>query len=483
MFSSEEIHQALAYWGIPGVSLAVCGEEGTLFSGAWGLRDPALGLPMTAESLCGIASCSKSFTAFALASLCAEGKADLDVPIRRFSENFRLMDPLAADVTLRDLLYHRTGVAGHDGLWPNPGWSRRDYLRAIRHLEPNRPFRYESQYSNVMYNAIGALAEEISGESWEQLIRSRILRPLGMGRTCLDTDTQFRDPDHAVGTFAPGREDRPEPMAPWPMDVGAPAAGVISCAADMTRWLRVYLNRGCFEGKRILPEAWIDEILRPVARMTPFPWDEPELPRHAWYGMAWKTVFFRGRPLHYHFGEIEGYSSCQALFPSAGLGVALMCNRHAVPSAFPVSLALTALDRAAGLPEAGWLERLRPYGLLPKSALSWYRAVPLPPPPPDAVTRPEACAGLYSHPGYGPLRVTARDGGLFLSWKRWLLPLQARDGVFQVEGLKEDTLFLTLPVVFRGAPERADVMEIPLEPETAPVRFSRQSEKPETRRE
>ena len=473
MFSQEEIQSALSFWGIPGVSLAVCSADETLFAGAWGVRDTVRGLPMTAESLCGIASCSKSFTAFALASLCAEGRADLDAPIRTFSEDFRLMDPLAADVTLRDLLYHRTGVAGHDGLWPNPGWTRRDFLRAIRHLQPNKPFRYESQYSNVMYNAIGALMEEVSGESWEELIRSRILRPLGMGRTCLDTSAQFADADHAVGTFAPGREDEPQPLAPWPMDVGAPAAGVISCASDMTRWLRVYLGRGRFEGRQVLPEEWIDEMLRPVARMTPFAWDEPELPRHAWYGMAWKTVFYRGRPLHYHFGEIEGYSSCQALYPSVGLGVALMCNRHTVPSAFAMSLVLTAIDRLTRQGEAGWFERLRPYGLLPKSALAWYKAVPLPGAPADAVTSPAACAGVYRHPGYGELRVMEENGGLALAWKRWLLPLQPRGGLFQVEGLKEDTLYLTLPVTFRGAPERARMMEIPLEPEVDAVRFDR----------
>ncbi|MBR6028149.1 MAG: serine hydrolase [Clostridia bacterium] len=475
LIHSAEMQRELAFWGIPGAALAVCGPEGVRFSGAWGLRDIGRALPMTPNSLCGIASCSKSFTAFVLQSLAEEGRVSLDAPIRSFSDDFRLMDPLAVNVTLRDLLYHRTGVAGHDGLWPNPGWTRKEYLLAIRHLAPNQPFRYVSQYSNVMYNALGALAEEVSGESWEQLVTSRIFEPLGMKRSLLSAALQAEGPDHAVGTFAPERTDPPQPMEPWEMDVGGPAAGVVSSAMDMTRWLRMYLNGGVFEGQRLLSAEGIAEILRPVARMSAFSWDEPEMPAHAWYGMAWKTVFYRGRPLHYHFGEIEGYSSCQLLRPCDGLGMMLVCNRHTVPSAFPMSVLLTVLDRLTGEAEANWFDRLRPTGLEPKSAYAWYREVPLPDPPADAVADPAACAGTYAHPGYGPLKVTEADGRLTLHWKKWLLPLTPCGSLFRVEGLKEDTLYLTLPVTFRGS-GRASTMEIPLEPTVAPIVFEREAE-------
>src|SRR5438093_5197686 len=116
------------------------------------------------------------------AALVDEGVLDWDRPVREYLPDFRLYDEvLTARVTIRDLLAHRTGVARHEFMWvANPSWDRAELVRRLRHLEPARDLRTEFLYWNQGYAAAGLVMGVVTGSTWEEQVRARVLEPLGM---------------------------------------------------------------------------------------------------------------------------------------------------------------------------------------------------------------------------------------------------------------------------------------------------------------
>lgn len=148
------IRQMMDYYFIPGMALGII-TPGEVHTEGFGIRD-ASGHPFLTDTISGIGSCSKSMTALAVMKLSEKGLLDMDAPIASYIPGFALWDREAsAMVTLRDMLCHRTGVGGHDGAWPDNSISRVEYLKRLKYLEPNAPFRTLAQYSNVMYAAVG----------------------------------------------------------------------------------------------------------------------------------------------------------------------------------------------------------------------------------------------------------------------------------------------------------------------------------------
>ena len=145
-----------------------------------------------------IASCTKAFTATALAMLVEEGKLKWDDPVRKHIPSFHLADPFAdREVTMRDLLCHRTGLPRHDAVWLQP-WNRDEVIRHIALLPPDRPFRSRYEYSNLMYIVAGVAAGRAAGTSWEEFVQRRLFEPLGMKTAnCTVLATQ-QTVDHAT---------------------------------------------------------------------------------------------------------------------------------------------------------------------------------------------------------------------------------------------------------------------------------------------
>ena len=482
-FSSDWMRQELAWWNIPGVEIGICDRSGTLWQQGYGWRDLEAHAPMTPDTLGAIACCTKSFTAAVIASLAADGLLSFDRPVREYIPDFALMDPAASEqCTVRDMLCHRTGLSAHDGMWPDPDTDRRAFLRKARYLEPDRPFRYSSEYNNTVYDLLGCIAEEVSGISWEELVRARILKPLGMDRTCMTMAEMEKDEDHAKGYFAASRTAVLEKMSPWEMGVGAPAAAVNSCVSDMLRWLWMHLNRGCFKDVRLFTEKMADEMHTPTAVMNAFPWIFPEVPGIGLYGMGWKTCVYRGRLLRYHCGELEGFCSIQAFLPEEGFGIFVLCNRHKPVTPFLLELVYTAIDRLLEYPGTDWAGRLHPYAeVFSGSCDDWPMDLMSPENEASAVradsgktaasaaggeaagemlsasdedTAAEmlsaACRelpGAYEHPGYGRVRIESGNGTPELIFRTQRLPLHpVRRDLWMIRGLKEDTLYYTLPL-------------------------------------
>src|SRR5262249_21139686 len=137
-----------------------------------------------AQTLFAIASNTKAFTATALGILVEEGKVGWDTPVVRYLPWFALGDPyVTRELTVRDLLVHRSGLglgAGDLLWWPPTTYDRKEIARRLRFLPLATSFRSTYAYDNVLYLVAGEVIEAVSGMSWEDFVRDRILEPVGM---------------------------------------------------------------------------------------------------------------------------------------------------------------------------------------------------------------------------------------------------------------------------------------------------------------
>ena len=166
---------------VPGTSIAIVRNDSVILMKGYGVRklgDPA---PVDTKTLFAIGSSSKAFTATSIAMMVDDGKMKWDDPVTKFLPSFQLYDSYATrDLTLRDALSHRSGLSRGDLSWYGSEYDRNDVLRRVRYNKPSWGFRGQFGYQNVMYLASGQSLAAVSGMSWDDFVKSRIFRPLGM---------------------------------------------------------------------------------------------------------------------------------------------------------------------------------------------------------------------------------------------------------------------------------------------------------------
>ncbi|MFF4771320.1 serine hydrolase [Microtetraspora fusca] len=439
--------------GVPGAGVAVVRAGETVLEHGFG---PGI----TAATHFPIGSVTKAFTATAAGSLVDEGLLAWDVPVREYLPGFRMWDRAATEqLTMRDLLCHRSGLPRHDQVWyGNREATRADVMRGLRHLRPSRPIRQEWQYSNLMYLAAGEVVAHLHGGTWEDAVRARVLRPLGMSGTFLTSDEAL-----ASGRLSGGLLDG-GPMPRRDQDLCGASGSIISSAADMAAWLRANLDGG------VVSDATLRELHRPAMLVPPppIPWDEL---RPMGYALGWHVDIYRGRRVVQHGGNVYGYSAVVSLMPEEGIGVVVLTNGDFNPLRDIV--AFRVYDELLGLDPLPWGDRYREmYAAATEGrglAVARRRELSAGAPPGHPW---EEYAGEYAHPAYGSLHVTAGPDGLAVALRD--LPLATRHVNREAFELHLDTLDQTFPARwnadFEGNVRSVSVL---FEPNVEPIEFVR----------
>ncbi len=418
------VRRLMARDQIPGVAVGVVERGQLVFTGGFGYRDVDSRLPVTPDTLFPLGSCSKAFTATAIALLADEGRMALDTPVRAYLPDFSLKDPVAsATLTTRDLLTHRSGLPRHDLFWYQAPFSRDELYRRLRFLEPDGPPGARWRYNSLMFVVAGRIVEKLSGDTWESFVRARILLPLSMRRTVLSPETMESDADHASPyAIHQGRLQR-IPMMKH-MTAIAPAGAVQSSVRDLARWLTFHATRS----PGLLGEGRWRELHRPQAQMPE--WDQPEV-EHPQYALGWIHESYRGHPLVMHEGSIDGFTVHLSFLPDTGQGLIILMNRDDATPALR-ALAYSAYDRLLGLEPLDWEARFK------ESTAPWQdvrgRALDFP---------IDEVVGSYQHPAYGVLTVRARGDELLLQFRALRVTL-----VYQGE-----RRFLSLEPIVDRAPQ------------------------------
>lgn len=323
----EYVNKALKDWEVPGAGIAVVKGDKVVLAKGYGVRklgDPA---PVDERTIFAIGSSSKAFTAAALAMLVDEGKIKWDDPVTKHLPGFEMYDPYASkEMTVRDLLCHRSGLERGDLLWYGSDYSREEVIRRARFLKPSWSFRSRFGYQNIMYLAAGQIIPAVTGKSWDDFIKDRFFKPLGMAAS----STSVNDLKSSNNVSAPhGKIDEKVVAIPWRnIDNIAPAGSINSNVAEMTAWIRLQLDGGEIAGRRLLSSDAVKETQK---SHTIIPYDPPWsllFPEAHFlnYGLGWFLSDYRGRKVVEHGGNIDGMSALVAFIPEEKLGVVILTN-------------------------------------------------------------------------------------------------------------------------------------------------------------
>jgi CubicO group peptidase (beta-lactamase class C family) len=340
---------------LPGLAMAVVQNGKLLCAEGFGLRDVEHNLPVTTQTLFGIGSTSKSFTALAMGILNDQGKLDWDKPVRQYLPEFQMYDPVASErMTPRDLIAHRAGFPRHDLLWYSSDFTREDLVRRLRYLQSDHDFRSGYRYNNLLVATAGYMAGKIVGSTWEDLVRQRILLPLKMNNTNFSiTDTQ-RSPDFSY-PYKKDEKTGTVSRIPFHSTEGiGPAGSINSNVEDISNYLILQLGKGKFSGQQIVSEANLNLMHSPQTAM-PASLLYRELGQLS-YGMGWVVTAYRGHRYIWHNGGIDGFYSLIAMLPDDDLGVVVFTNilgNHQIPEI----VAYNIFDRVLGLPPIDWSSR------------------------------------------------------------------------------------------------------------------------------
>jgi CubicO group peptidase (beta-lactamase class C family) len=303
-----------------GLAYAVVIDDRVVALEGLGMRDVAHQLPVTPDTLFPIGSCTKSFTAMAVAIASDEGKLTLDDSPHRYLPGLELQDREANElVTIRDMLAHRTGLMAKADLAATPGvLSRAQYLHAAIGARPAAKLRESFQYSNAMVTAVGEILAHVYQTSWERVIETKIFAPLGM--TASRSSSYRLAGEAAVGYNWDGHAWRAAPVSPS-LAVMAPAGAIASTARDLTRWLRVLTGGGTLDGKRLISPRLLDELTTPHSSISPT----------LSYGLGWAIYDWNRHRVIEHNGGSDGISALVSFMPDRHAGFVVLANSSPTP--------------------------------------------------------------------------------------------------------------------------------------------------------
>lgn len=286
-----------------------------------GRGDRAEGAPMTPTTLCNIASCSKAFTAAAVAMLVQDGKLRWDDHVIDHLPEFRLSDPwITNQLTVRDLLSHRSGLSTFAGdlLWYGCDYDDAEVMTRLARLPITQRFRDQYGYQNLMYAVAGTLVHKRSGLSWEDFVSQRLLLPTGMASSATSADRLAPSAERAT----PHIDN--QPIADHPFRAVKPAASIYASVRDLTAWLRFWLNGGKVGEQAILSEASLRELWRPHVFLGGG--SGASTADFRAYGLGWFLSLERGSKLVEHDGGMPGFLSKVSLVPAEQFGFAVLNN-------------------------------------------------------------------------------------------------------------------------------------------------------------
>jgi CubicO group peptidase (beta-lactamase class C family) len=344
--------KAVRDWDLPGLAIVIVKDDHVVAAKGYGVRELGRPEPVDGKTIFDIASLTKSFTAAGAAVLVDAKQLSWDDRVIDKLPNVTFGDSCMRDqITLRDLLSHRTGLEPANALFHFFHYDRAELLQRVQFLPSERPFRTSMLYSNILYMVAGELTARVAGTTWADLIRHRVIEPAGMTSTFVETRPtggNVASPHMRMGGIQ-------KPIPPFDFTMVGPAASIYTNAEDLARWLRLQLNDGMLDGKQIISRASMIEMHSPqiIIQTTPEQRQARLVEFFGGYGMGWQIMDYRGEPLLWHSGNADGMPSYMALLPKQKLGIAVMMNTWAA-GYLHTALANKILDTYLSVPDRDW---------------------------------------------------------------------------------------------------------------------------------
>ncbi len=300
---------------LPGVAVAV--TEGDEIVYMKGFGQAAKGQAMTADTPMYIGSLSKSFTALAVMQLHEQGKLDIDMPVKSYLPEFEIADAEAMEtITVRNLLNHASGLSDFSYI-PQHGNDTRimDGIKEMGDAELTAPIGTTFQYFNSNYAVLGAVIEKVGGMAYEKFIEENIYYPLNMANSYTDPAIAKKAGlAQGYGSFFGFSIPREQTFRQYDL----PGGYLMMSVRDLSKYLRMQVNNGTFNGVTVLAPEWVEEMHTPQAGL-----DVP-------YGMGWFSYDDFGTRLIQHGGTNENFHTSGMIFPEKEMTIAILVNKNSI---------------------------------------------------------------------------------------------------------------------------------------------------------
>ena len=450
---------------VPGLAMGIVKDGKVIFAQGFGYRDLEQKLPVTTKTLFAIGSCTKAFTTMAIGMLVDKGKVEWDKPVRDYLPAFTLKDEyITANMTVRDLVTHRSGLPRHDALWYGSPLTRKEIFDRLRYLEFSAGFREKYQYNNLMFMTAGYLVGQVTGSRWEDFTEKWIFEPLGMTHSNFSVEDSRKSADFAQPYAI---EDEKVKKIPFRnIDEVGPAGSINSCIDDMLKWIQFHLDEGKVGETELVSESEMKNMHTPYMHI-PSQMESNER-SHANYGLGWSISMYRGHKWVQHGGGIDGFVTSTSFLPFDEIGIFVVNNAASSISAMAAMYAMDLLfdlepvDRYAKMKESR--EKAKEQEMEKKKE------------EPVKGTKPSHTladyAGVYEHPAYGMM--TIAYAGDSLSGKFNTFDFSLEHYHYDVFKTRDEVVFREMKVSFASNTKGdVDKLMVQLEPMVDEIVFSR----------
>ncbi len=366
--TSEEVDalvtQSMEKFKVAGVAVAIVKDGKIVHEKGYGIKSIRTQAPVNEHTNFQIASNSKAFATAALAILIDEGKLSWKDNVKKYIPEFKMYnDYVTENFLIEDLLCHRSGLglgAGDLMFFPNGAdFTINDVVKSFQYFKPTSAFRTQFDYDNLLYFVAGEITTKVSGMSWEEFIRTKIMEPLQMNNSYpslkyINEKTNVAMPHSTEGT----ENGNMKTFALFEEMVNGAAGGILSNVHDMSKWMIMQLNKGKYgdnSDKQLFTEARQREMWKIHTVIDASP--NPRYNSHfAGYGLGWFLIDMKGSMNVSHTGGLPGMLSKVSLIPDMKLGIVVLTNTENGGGALFSAVCNTIQDSYLGLDKIDYVE-------------------------------------------------------------------------------------------------------------------------------
>lgn len=323
----DSFHERLQTLHCPGAAIVVIKDTSVIYMKGFGVRSVASGDPVDENTVFRIGSLSKGFAGVLTGKMVEEGLLTWDDKVQETIPYFTLKNKEQAErITVKNVLSHSIGLARH--AYTNLVESGMRVTGIIPRFAGLPVYGKEGEYFGYQ-NAAFSMIEEVlrarTGESYEELLASRIFEPAGME----NASTSYQQFTANTNIALPHRINH-RAMKCYEVPVSrkyynsVSSGGVNASIRDMGRWLQVLLGNR----PEIVSEETLDSVFRPMVKTSGKRryynrWDGIV---DSYYGMGWRIIQYPDRELVYHGGYVNQYASQIAIDRKNKIGICIMFN-------------------------------------------------------------------------------------------------------------------------------------------------------------
>ncbi len=318
------IRNSAELFKMPGIAIGIIKDNDVVFEKAYGFSNTEKQTPVDKNTQFAIASCTKAFTAAALAILVDEGKINWDDRVVDHYPEFQMYDPyVTSEMQIADLACHRSGLQTFDGdlLWYGSDYNREEVVHRIRNRESTYSFRSHFGYQNVMFIAAGEVIEKVTGTTWDDFVKTHIFTPLGMDKT----NTSITDLDFSGNVAWPHIDGKPIDFINY--DNVGPAASINTSVDDLLKWVQLMLHKGMKDSLQIFSEKQYYNLVGPHTIINAGKAETVDGTHFFDYALGWFTFDYAGRKVIEHGGGLPGFHSKVVFIPEENLGYVILANQ------------------------------------------------------------------------------------------------------------------------------------------------------------